>query len=64
MESVNANPDFSQLSITDKGQYYYSFGLYGRSLSRIYDKFDRANILILETNQLKNFPLETVNSCF
>lgn len=64
LESVNATPDFSQLSITDKGQYYYSFGLYGRSLSRIYDKFDRANILILETNQLKNFPLKTVNSCF
>jgi hypothetical protein len=45
-------------------QYYYSFGLYGQWLNRFFQSFDAGNILIVETEDLKKNPLQTMNTCF
>ncbi len=45
-------------------KYYYQFGLYGKWLSRFYDNFQRENIFVITTEELKKDPLGTLNRCF
>jgi hypothetical protein len=43
---------------------YYQWGLYGKWISNYYDEFSRKDIHVITFENLKNNPLETVNSCF
>ena len=43
---------------------YYQFGLYGKWVSKFISEFGRANIHIITTENLKDNPLKTINSCF
>jgi len=45
-------------------KYYYQTGLYGKWLERFYNNFNPENIFVITTEQLKNNPLQTLNSCF
>ena len=49
-----------------EGNYksYFQFGLYAKWLKRFYDAFGRDNIHIICSEDLKEEPLETINSCF
>jgi|SRR5690606_9392009 len=43
---------------------YFQYGLYGKWLQKFIDAFGRENIHIITTESLKNYRLETLNSCF
>jgi hypothetical protein len=44
-------------------KYYYQFGCYAKWLSRYYDVFGKDCIHIITSEQLKEKPIETLNSC-
>jgi hypothetical protein len=64
LKSRDEKLDYSRYKITNGVQYYYSFGLYGQWLNRFFKAFDAGNILIIETEDLKKNPLQTMNTCF
>ncbi len=45
-------------------KYYYQSGLYGKWIERFYNNFPKENIFVITTEQLKDSPLDTLNSCF
>lgn len=42
---------------------YFQFGLYGKWLEQYYKNFDKKDILIILTEDLKKNPLQTINKC-
>ena len=43
---------------------YYQFGLYGKWVSKFISEFGSDNVHIITTENLKDYPLKTINSCF
>ena len=44
-------------------KYYYQVGLYGKWLKKFYDNYDKKDILIILTEDLKENPLKMINKC-
>lgn len=43
---------------------YFTTSLYGKQIRHIYNLFPRNNIFVVTTNDLAEFPLNTLNECF
>ena len=56
------NP-LNTITATGGYKYYYEFGLYGKYIERYLEKFGGNRILVITTDELKNRPMVTLNTC-
>lgn len=61
-EKINANPDY--VSYNHKTFSYLDRGIYVDQIERWFKFFPKEQFLILDTNELENYPQETLNKIF
>jgi hypothetical protein len=64
LEDLDIEPSHSTKLPESNYKSYYQFGLYAKWIIRFYENFQKENIKIVTTEQLKNDTLETLNNCF
>lgn len=64
MHDFDAEPNMRNKLPEGNFKSYYQFGLYGKWVSKFINEFGSENIHIITTENLKDDPLKTINSCF
>jgi len=64
LNDFNVEPNMKTKLPEGNFKSYYQFGLYGKWVSKFISEFGSDNVHIITTENLKDYPLKTINSCF
>ena len=64
LNDFDVEPNMSNKLPEGNFKSYYQFGLYGKWVAKFITEFGRDNLHVITTENLKDDPLKTINSCF